>query len=505
MTLRNFTFISLLLSTLFAAQTHAQNWSGTTPGNIYYQQGRVGIGTSSPVSELDVNGNIALKYGGEIRVNVPDGDVSPWTINSNRTILKTSWSPVVGDYVDLKVPGAGINPTLIRLTQSGNIGFGVSEPTEALDVQGSVNARGNVIFERGSAIKIQPFAGGGNTPSQTHTIIENGWRHNQDYTSIHAAGLTSNTDASIVIKGDGNVGVGTTNPTSKLDIQGNVTARGDLYTEGSIQSNSDVVFQRGSAIKIQPFAGGGNTSSQTHTIIENGWRHNQDYTSIHAAGLTSNTDASIVIKGDGNVGVGTTNPTSKLDIQGNVTARGDLYTEGSIQSNSDVIFQRGSAIKIQPFTGGSNIASQTHTIIENGWRHNQDYTSIHAAGITGNSNAFIVIKGDGNVGIGTTDPHAKLTVDGPIRSKEVRVTANIDVPDYVFEEDYELRTLKATKAYIQQNKHLPEIPSAAEIEKDGMDVGEMNLRLLKKIEELTLYQIELQERIEKLEKQIEKE
>ena len=75
----------------------------------------------------------------------------------------------------------------------------------------------------------------------------------------------------------------------------------------------------------------------------------------------------------------------------------------------------------------------------------------------------------------------------------------IGAPDYVFEEDYNLRTLEATKAYIEENKHLPEIPSAAEMEANGIDLGDMNMRLLKKIEELTLYQIELLERIEKLE------
>ncbi len=106
------------------------------------------------------------------------------------------------------------------------------------------------------------------------------------------------------------------------------------------------------------------------------------------------------------------------------------------------------------------------------------------------------------VGIGTSDPQSKLAVEGTIRAKEIKVMEVIGAPDYVFEADYKLRTLEATKAYIEENKHLPEIPSAAEMEANGIDLGDMNMRLLKKIEELTLYQIELLERIEKLESKV---
>lgn len=94
-----------------------------------------------------------------------------------------------------------------------------------------------------------------------------------------------------------------------------------------------------------------------------------------------------------------------------------------------------------------------------------------------------------------------LIVDGKIRSEEVKVEI-INGPDYVFEQDYELRTLKETKKYISENKHLPEIPSAHEMEENGLDLGDMNMRLLKKIEELTLYQIQLLEKLEQQNKQL---
>jgi hypothetical protein len=101
----------------------------------------------------------------------------------------------------------------------------------------------------------------------------------------------------------------------------------------------------------------------------------------------------------------------------------------------------------------------------------------------------IVIDGIGNVGINISNPSEKLTVNGKIKAREIRVDA-IGMPDYVFATKYELLPLSALEKYIHQYQHLPEIPSAAEAEKNGIALGEMNKLLLKKIEELTLHLIE---------------
>ena len=104
----------------------------------------------------------------------------------------------------------------------------------------------------------------------------------------------------------------------------------------------------------------------------------------------------------------------------------------------------------------------------------------------------MTVATDGNVGIGTTTPDSKLTVKGNIHSQEVKVDlAGSVAPDYVFEKDYALTSLEELKNYIDQNKHLPEVPSAKEMDEEGINLKEMNLLLLKKVEELTLYVIEL--------------
>ncbi|KXX71226.1 hypothetical protein [Flammeovirga sp. SJP92] len=95
-----------------------------------------------------------------------------------------------------------------------------------------------------------------------------------------------------------------------------------------------------------------------------------------------------------------------------------------------------------------------------------------------------------------------LTLNGKLLSKEVKVQATIDVPDYVFKEDYELKSLEEVKDFIDKNSHLPEVPSEKTIKEEGINVGEMNLILLKKIEELTLYLLKQQEVINDYEQRL---
>ena len=119
---------------------------------------------------------------------------------------------------------------------------------------------------------------------------------------------------------------------------------------------------------------------------------------------------------------------------------------------------------------------------------------------------------NGNVCIGTANDYGyKLAVNGTIGAKEIKVTNDIvangiyinsqPTADFVFEEDYNLRSIEAVEDFINENKHLPEIESAEEMEKNGINQAEMNQKLLQKVEELTLYMIDLNRRVKSLEKE----
>ncbi|EAY26736.1 hypothetical protein M23134_02987 [Microscilla marina ATCC 23134] len=108
------------------------------------------------------------------------------------------------------------------------------------------------------------------------------------------------------------------------------------------------------------------------------------------------------------------------------------------------------------------------------------------------------IARNGHIGIGTNRPGSfKLAVEGKIGAREIRITQVSPWPDYVFAPGYALRTLTEVEQFIQKHQHLPDVPSAQVVAKEGILVGQMNATLLRKIEELTLYMIELKKQVNK--------
>ncbi|MBV7533441.1 hypothetical protein [Chitinophaga sp. sic0106] len=110
---------------------------------------------------------------------------------------------------------------------------------------------------------------------------------------------------------------------------------------------------------------------------------------------------------------------------------------------------------------------------------------------------LLLQPGTGNIGIGAIRSDAKLAVAGTIRAQKIKVSVN-DWADFVFSPDYQLPSLTELENYIRQHQHLPNIPTAADVAKNDVDLGEMNKKLLQKVEELTLYIIQQQKEIETL-------
>jgi hypothetical protein len=199
----------------------------------------------------------------------------------------------------------------------------------------------------------------------------------------------------------------------------------------------------------------------------------------------------MIIQGsEANLGIGwfNTPPTEKLSVNGNSFVNGNIMwgaTQNRLSTN------QGGSLEL----GAGNFISGTGT----------PYIDFHFAGLAQDFNTRIINDADGrltiqashlhaagNLGIGCTNVPSgfRMAVNGAIRARRVRVDTE-GWCDYVFDENYKLKPLQEVEEFIKKNKHLEEIPSAEEVSKEGIDLSEMNMLLLKKVEEITLYLIEL--------------
>jgi len=260
--------------------------------------------------------------------------------------------------------------------------------------------------------------------------------------------------ARMFIGNNGNVGIGTSTPGSLLHL-------------ASASGNGTVLRLVSTSTNGRDYGIGSNF------ITGNGEFGIYDYTAAAERLRISN---------NGNVGIGTSNPSQKLEINGNFLCNSENSAFGF---DAQPVARFG---VIKKYGYYPTIASDNSSpIIFSQSNQTGIYTNITTATLS----ERMRIDVNGNVGIGTPSPDSKLAVAGQIHAQEVKVSITVPGPDYVFEKDYPLTSLEEIKTYIDQNKHLPELPSAKEMEKNGVQLGEMNMLLLKKIEELTLHLIEL--------------
>jgi hypothetical protein len=200
----------------------------------------------------------------------------------------------------------------------------------------------------------------------------------------------------------------------------------------------------------------------------------------------------LTVLADGKVGVGTSAPNAALDVRGGqLVASFDASSGGAyvrLQRNGQTLGDWGS--------GNSLISGGPSNSV--GINSRPGYKLILASG---NQLAMTVDDSTQNVGIGTLNPTQKLSVNGAIKAKEV-IVETTGWPDHVFDEAYALSSLSEVSQHIKQHKHLPGIPSARQVAQEGVHIGEMQAKLLAKIEELTLHAIKQEERIQRLEAQL---
>ncbi len=255
---------------------------------------------------------------------------------------------------------------------------------------------------------------------------------------------------------NGNVGIGTSNPLSAFHLVVNSPNYGDPQYQSGIRVN-DTNNSSGLLMGVAADKGVG----YIQTVQPN----------------VSWTSRNLNLQPfGGNVGVGTDQPEQRLTVKGGGIGFDWNAADKKLYSPADGVLEW-----------------MTH-----------DWAGIHGFAVShqGEKRVFFNTNGNsyimsGNVGIGTTTPDTKLAVKGTVHAQEVKVDMS-NWGDYVFKPSYALPSLKRVDSYIQKNHHLPEIPSATEIETNGASLGELVKLQMKKIEELTLYLIEQKKDIENL-------
>ncbi len=306
------------------------------------------------------------------------------------------------------------------------------------------------------------------------------------------------------IESTGDVGIGTKTPITKLHVRkakyGTKTQNAIGMFEGldcqlDLISSSDASW--GSSLNL--VEGNGTSNTDVWSIIRqttNGQGNSSLNFNFGANNHHLNPTKLTILK-NGNIGVGTVTPITKLHVRkakyGTKTQHAIGMFEGldcqlDLISSSDATW--GSSLNLVEGNGTSN--TDVWSIVRQ-TTNGQGNSSLNFNFGTYNhhlNSTKLTILNNGNVGIGKNpDSSTKLDVAGTIRAEEIRVEANGQTADFVFAEDYNLKDLSEVETFIKNNKHLPDIPSAEEMEEEGVNLAEMNKLLLQKIEELTLHTI----------------
>lgn len=329
--------------------------------------------------------------------------------------------------------------TNIYNTNTGNIGIGTNAPLSKLAIVGNGTANTLSVNTGGAGANLNIKYGGDN-----EKVAIGSWSVGGIHFYSTCCGFTDPSNGAVQIYprtgnliARGNVAIGTTSLSEKLHVAGNIKLDG-------------------SGTPVSSFINFNNNDILKYNDTDNLWT------------FSSDGGVNFSIRND-NVGIGTANPTKKLQIQGT----------GS--NNSLFLSSNGN------FDGGQ---------IE--WRNNQsrhwniDQYNSQLRFFTENSS-----DGDGIPRV-AIDENGTFRIDGTLKAKEIVVQTNV-WSDFVFEDDYKLRSLNEVENYINENNHLPDIPSAKEVEESGVSLGSMDSKLLQKVEELTLYTINLEKRIKELE------
>jgi hypothetical protein len=462
----------IILSALFISivgSSLGQTWGGSTnqTGNTY-RTDNVGIGNSSPTFKLDIqtadiNGGIRIR-----QTSSSAGASALWLDGSYTGVNGRLWGILSTGQGNSGGEGVGhfniVDYTngsrlFIKGSSTGEIGVGTTDPQSKFHViggarfnkDGSDNQFGahlylaNVVNNK--AYNFQLNSGGSSLNLWTY---EGTWENKFTFT------------------GTGNLGVGAQTPAEKLHVVGAAKIESPAGTGGGIR-----LFKDGSA------------TFGSHLYLCNAANNKAFNFQLNAAGTgmdlwtyNGSWNNQFTFNNLGNLGIGITSPQAYLHV----------CTPDN--SGTGLIIE-------QKYTSAYAVGASIKT-----WN---DYSTAFQVLLNGATTPNVFsIQGNGKTKIGGTIPSnhtdAYLAVAGKVVCKEVVVTVN-NWADYVFEKDYKLPDLKSVKEYYTANKHLPGIPAASQIIENGLNVTEISTLQMQKIEELTLYLIQMKEEIEQLKKE----
>jgi hypothetical protein len=461
-------------------------WTGSDTNGVASRNGSVGIGTTTPSAKLDVasnnfgapasSGSTNIAF---MRIGYNDGRI--WGGNElNMGIINSSVSNYAFWLHAQSPSDLSITRPLLLNPNGGNVGIGsTNNPYAALHI--TREGIGTIELLRLDNPNLANVDKGGKisfyeTSDYETGKIENTWTPSDSLWNFRL-GVRGNLDA-FTIKGNGNVGIGTTTPKEKLDVNGTIRANNNLIAMPwyNMATAPQGAWVPGYMKLKTPIVATG--PDDMFSIRIRGYRY----------GL-SGTPVDIICGGYAY-------PPAGL-IQTGCNTEGTSDPVGIGVENGKVIITIGS--------GGGAWYYDHFTAEYSGWiqRSSSDFVwefVYNTVPNTANLNNVIIkdkegtIYTTGAVGIGTTTPgNYKLNVVGSVRANEVVV--NTTGADYVFKDDYELKALEEVAEFIEKENHLPGIPSASEMQANGVGVSEIQSKLLSKIEELTLYLIEQNKQI----------
>ncbi len=446
-------------------------------GSCFFCYGQnVGIKTTDPTAALDINGDLILRSSDLVFTNGNNlADVGTLPFSNYR---------VAGPTADFNLTGISYSSDGKLVTLFNRSGFTLTivneSPAEATSERIITGTGANVSIPNNASANLQYDIGAVRWVLRSHSGMLTGSMGGSGWGLNGNAGTTPNLDF-----------IGTTDNQPFIIKSGNQIVAlfqfglpSNIYLGSNINRVGIGIYGSGAPthtleVGLADLAGGSQgvfAVRGTQHITHFNYGVNEDVF------IRAGKNGSHILLNDGpaagNVAIGTNIPdaNTKLTIQ----TVADFATALSIRNPS------GSAL-LNAYVGGP----------ANGNTISLGTPGVMPIAIYTNAVNRIFIAANGNIGIGTDNPVNKLSVNGDIRSREVTVeTANW--PDYVFEQEYKLRPLAEVEQFILQHKHLPEIPTANDMHSNGLRLGDLQKKMMEKIEELTLYIIQQQKQIDRL-------